>query len=450
MSAFAERKNILPEYQFGFREGRSTMTATAILRKCVDRAFEQKKRLFACFVDYTKAFDLVNREKLLIKMQHMGFPFHLCKIIYYLLTNLKFQVRSNDSLTPEFESFNGVPQGDPLSPLLFSLMTADLPESLHFEGAEIAENKHIRYTLYADDCVILSNCPYELQDGLNSLSHYAQTNNLTVNTAKTKCLTFYKGVYEVPTFMFNNEPLENCNNFTYLGVTFTTRLAAYKHVERVVSKCNSRVAMLFSKLPLNSIPIHVAITVFNMYVRSILTYCLPIWFRSIDQNSINKINALYTKFLKRCLGVPKSACNAKIHYILQTEPLCNYLHEQAQKMFYKIPFPTSLNGVQFHPPHPHWIMPYRRVQEVPTYFWISEQLSGPLPTNAVARRALMYEILDLYHHHVCRDADTHHGPLEDCRCKLCGRAVGRYHFRDCTILFDLPPIAKLRLFGLLK
>ena len=249
--------------------------------------------------------------------------------------------------------------------------------------------------------------------------------------------------------MYKNEPLENCNRFTYLGVVFTTRLAAYRHVEHIVSKCNSRVAILFNKLPLKSIPIEVAITVFNTYVRPIMTYCLPIWFQSVEGNSVNRINAVYTKFLKRCLSVPKSASNAKVHYILQTEPLCNYLHRQAQKMFFKISYPASLSGIQLPPPNPHLITPYNRVEEVPSYSWLSEQLNRPLPNIATARRALMYEILDLYHHHICVDADTHNSPNENCRCKLCGRPVSRYHFRDCDVLFGMSPCEKLRFFKLI-
>ena len=156
--------------------------------------------------------------------------------------------------------------------------------------------------------------PEFISSALNQLSSYADENSLTVNIAKTKCLTFYKGRCRVPTFMFKNEPLENCNQFTYLGVVFTTRLSACKHVEHVVSKCNARIGSLFHKLPLKSIPLEVAKAVFHTYVKPILTYCASIWFPLVNKNGLNRINAIYTKFLKRCLGIPKSASNACLLY----------------------------------------------------------------------------------------------------------------------------------------
>jgi len=176
-----------------------------------------------------------------------------------------------------------------------------------------------------------------------------------------------------------------------------------------------------------------------------MTYSLPVWFPMIDKNGTNRINAIYSKYLKRCLGVPKSTSNAKVLFITGSEPTCNYLHELSQRMFFKISYPSSLSGIQFAPPNPNLFNPYSAIREVPSYFWLSEQLRGSIPNNPASRRALMYEIFDLFHHHVCRDAETHHSPMEDCRCKLCGGSVQRYHFRECRILSDLSPCAKLRL-----
>ena len=75
----------------------------------------------------------------------------------------------------------------------------------------------------------------------------------------------------------------------------------------------------------------------------------------IDKNGITRINSLYTKFLKRC-----SENNSKVlYYVTETSPLCNYLHELSQKMVFKIPYPTSLNGIQFEVPDPDLVRPYK-------------------------------------------------------------------------------------------
>ena len=113
------------------------------------------------------------------------------------------RVQTNWCLSPLLWSFNGVPQGDPVSPLLYSLFTADLPDKLNFSGVKINDEHDIKYLIYADDMVLLSNKPEQLQMALNQLNRYTQANNVTVNTTKTKCMTFYRGRNIAKTFTFN-------------------------------------------------------------------------------------------------------------------------------------------------------------------------------------------------------------------------------------------------------
>ena len=158
LTAFTERSKLLPEFQFGFRKNLSTCSATSILRKGIEETFCKRNKVYACFVDYKRAFDLVNRQKLCIKLQRLGIPPEFCRIIFHLLADLDLRASSNGSISPSFDSFNGVPQGDPLSPLLFSVYTADLPVSLSHSGVKLSNGKEIRYLLYADDLVSFPSC----------------------------------------------------------------------------------------------------------------------------------------------------------------------------------------------------------------------------------------------------------------------------------------------------
>jgi hypothetical protein len=216
-----------------------------------------------------------------------------------------YHVPSLSSQKKKKKSFNGVPQGDPLSPLLYSMYTADFPKTINHVGLSLG-NVKITYLMYADDMVLLAELPHELQFALDNLHAYAMKYNLTVNAGKTKCMVFYKGYCPPTTFIYNGKELENCNSFTYLGVVFTTRLAASKHVEHVISKCNAKVGYLFAKLPMKNIPLSVALDVFNIFVMPAITYALPIWYPDVTDSSKSQLNSLFTKFLKRHLGLPLS------------------------------------------------------------------------------------------------------------------------------------------------
>jgi hypothetical protein len=443
ISDYCETHHLLPDFQFGFRKSLSTSSAVAVLKQCIETAFGKKKRVYACFVDYKKAFDLVNREKLALKLQLLGLPGQLCKLIFDILAGLKLRVRSNGAISPEFPSFNGVPQGDPLSPLLYTLYTADLPEFLDHNGVELGKgNLVIKYLLYADDLALLSHTPADIQRSLRCLEKYADKYDLTVNTTKTKCIVFHRGFCPKFSCSFNGTEIAQCNNFTYLGVVLTPQLSSGKHIQHILSKCNQRIGYLFAKLPVKSIPLPVALALFNTYVLPIVTYALPLWFPSATAEAKKRLNSMFTKFLKRYLGVPYATFNGLVHYVTGTAPLCHTLDPKVQKSFFNISYPSCMNGIRLEIPRPT-LTQFQVVEHVPSFFWFSPVLSYPLPPNPEARRAILYDAFDLHHGKMCNEA-RHHEPHVTCVCSHCGYSVERYHFRRCPAVMFRTPCDRLK------
>ena len=97
---FSEDNSLLPEFQFGFRQFHSTSSATLLLRKSIEAAFNRREKVYSCMFDLSRAFDSVNRQKLCIKLQKLGIPTFFCRIIFNLLSDLKLRVRSNGSIYP--------------------------------------------------------------------------------------------------------------------------------------------------------------------------------------------------------------------------------------------------------------------------------------------------------------------------------------------------------------
>ena len=170
----------------------------------------------------------------------------------------------------------GVLQGDVLSPTLFNLYTSDIPDQLNHEGVFL-DQQNIKYLMYADDLCLISHDANDLQMALNNLENYCDTNNLTVNIKKSNLVIFHKGRLPKCEIFYKQQKLERVNEFAYLGITLTSQMSFTAHLESVVTKANSRIGLLCSKLDLQKMPIEVVMRVFVCYILPLFEYGLVVW-----------------------------------------------------------------------------------------------------------------------------------------------------------------------------
>ena len=108
----------LPDVQAGFRKARGTRDQIANIRWIMEKARELQKNI--CFIDYTKAFDCVDHNKLENSLRN-GNPDHLTCLLRNLYTGQEATVRTGHGTTDRFQIGKGVRQGCILSPCLFNL-----------------------------------------------------------------------------------------------------------------------------------------------------------------------------------------------------------------------------------------------------------------------------------------------------------------------------------------
>ena len=108
----------LPNVQAGFRKGRGTRDRTANICWIIKKAREFLKNIYFCFLDYTKAFDCVNHNKLLENPQKMGIPDHLTCFLRNLYAGQEATVRTGHGTVDWFQIGKGVRQGY----ILFTLL----------------------------------------------------------------------------------------------------------------------------------------------------------------------------------------------------------------------------------------------------------------------------------------------------------------------------------------
>ena len=95
----------LPNVQAGFRKGRGTRDQIANIRWIIEKAREfQKKNIYFCFIDYAKAFDCVDHNKLWKNLKEMGIPDHLTCLLRNLYAGQEATVRTGHGTTDWFQT----------------------------------------------------------------------------------------------------------------------------------------------------------------------------------------------------------------------------------------------------------------------------------------------------------------------------------------------------------
>ena len=149
----------LPDVHAGFRKGRGPRGQIANIHWIIERAREFQKNIYFCFIDYTKAFDCVDHNKLWRILIEMGIPDHLNCLLRNLYAGQEETVRTGHGPTDWFQLGKGVHQGCILSPCLFNLYAEDILQNAGLNeaqsGIKIAR-RNINDLRYADDTTLMA------------------------------------------------------------------------------------------------------------------------------------------------------------------------------------------------------------------------------------------------------------------------------------------------------
>ena len=149
--------------------------------------------MYACFVDFSKAYDSVWRVGLLYKLILNGMSTNFIHLIKSMYEDLQLSVKLS-GVTPFFDSLLGVRQGGNLSPLSFNLFVNDIFQEFKDNSSEPIklQQKDINCLMYADDLLILSETEAGLNSSLQKLGKYAKRWKLKISQKKAKIMVFNK------------------------------------------------------------------------------------------------------------------------------------------------------------------------------------------------------------------------------------------------------------------
>ena len=182
----------LPDVQAGFRKGRGTRDQIANIRWIIKKSKKiPEKNIYFYFIDYAKAFDCVDHNKLWKILKGMGIPDHLTCLLRNLYAGQEATVRTGHGTTDWFQIGKGVGQGCILSPCLFNLYAEYIMRNAGLEEAQ-AGNKIARRNInnlrYADDTTLMIESEEELKSLLMKVKEESEKVGLKLNGQKTKII----------------------------------------------------------------------------------------------------------------------------------------------------------------------------------------------------------------------------------------------------------------------
>jgi hypothetical protein len=294
---FLENYNLFYTLQSGFRKFHSCHTALVNLCDTWLSAINNSEMTAAIFLDFRKAFDLVDHAILLEKLSYYVNNSSTVALVSSFLRERTQHVFINGVQSSDGTVICGVPQGSVLGPLLFCIYINDLP--LHIS------NKNISCDLFADDSSLhshstsISQLQSDLQDGLNDVLDWCNINKMVIHPQKTKCMLLTTRQKRQRSSLnlklqLGNDSIEQVDSHRVLGVTIDEDLNWQNHINNV-SKTVARNLYLLRKLTYY-VDRNAQTIFFMAHCMSHINYASTLWCGA-SQNNLKKLKSLHRRAL---------------------------------------------------------------------------------------------------------------------------------------------------------
>lgn len=299
LQAVSDTQQWVPHYQAGFRKHRSAIEHLVQLQQEAHIAFKRREFLVVAFLDISKAYDCVSRPMLVQKLENLGVNARMLAFLQCFLGKRFASVRYDTETSSVHEFQYGVPQGSPISPLLFNIYCADALRRC--EGGKV---------LQADDmCVWRRHRNQDaacelLSDDLLTVHEFGTGHQLRFSVKKCKVLVITrKPRPKWPTVLFGGQVLEVLKKHKYLGVVIDEGLTWKDHIKYIREKATTRLRLVLRLSGRKSgVRQELLVQLYCSLIRPLLEYASEVW-GDASRTRTKSLDTVQHRALTAALGV---------------------------------------------------------------------------------------------------------------------------------------------------
>lgn len=294
-------ERLLPQSQAAYRRGRSTTEQVAAVKMIAEKAINAREYTAnLMFLDMSMAFDCVKREVLLQDLAEVIEDDEL-HVLAVMVRDVKLEVKMDGNVGEEFKTNVGVPQGDGISPLLFTLYLAQSLKQVQQDTRDhtyYTENRYQHDQQYADDISWVGGSKARLENMEKDVVRVLIRRNLKVNEAKTEKFEVKSG---------GDEGWRNCK---YLGSKLGTD-EDIKNRKSLTVAAYTKLRHIFNNKRISR---KTKVRVFKTYVEPVFLYNSELW--AITKTMGTKIDAFHRRMLRWTIGAswPKKMSNETLYH----------------------------------------------------------------------------------------------------------------------------------------
>uniref|UniRef100_A0A8B9XSN7 RNA-directed DNA polymerase n=1 Tax=Bos mutus grunniens TaxID=30521 RepID=A0A8B9XSN7_BOSMU len=309
----------LPDVQTTFRKGRGTRDQIANICWIIEKAREFQKNIYICFIDYAKAFDCVDHNKMWKILKDMGIPDHLTCLLKNLYAGQEATVRIGHGTTDWFQINKGIHQSCILSLCLFNLYAEYIMRNAGLEEAQAGikiAGRNINNLRYTDDTTLMAESEEELKSLFMKAKEESEKVGLKLNIQKTKIMASGPNT----SGQTDEETVETVADFILGGSKITAGGDCSHEIKRRLLLGRKVMTNLDSTLKSRDITLSIKVHLVKAMVFPVVMYGCESWTK---KKAERRIDAFDLWCWRRLLRVPWTARRSNQSILKEISPGCS-------------------------------------------------------------------------------------------------------------------------------